>query len=407
MPKTASTSVTRAFVRPMMSVSGLFVNVANSPNTCILGPGGCRSSWGRKSAVGEEVAEIAIVDDDDDNRTRSIDYHPPPPPIRCLPKEERYDVSRRRRDMVRRRSATSTILGRQYSDFGPDGPRRKRGRRRYQERRERERIAAARHALGPAMNTHVGLDTSLFGWILPNRPMVFSTFRDPVDRLLSSFHYGIRYGGGMPGEVDKCALPGTSSDGTLAGWQADVVSARRIVTTTNDTSVYVGLLRDYLTSCRNAADNAYVQFLDPRTKDVRVALENLERHVIVGLQSDLDGTLMRFRDVALRSCVGHPKFREMETVLSGSLAAAAAAADNGDGYFRKSATRVVASEGGPRDGELAADDWSRDDATVDAVELAPPDVNAFDDDLQRLVREMTAGDEVIYKRALELYYQAQ
>ena len=45
--------------------------------------------------------------------------------------------------------------------------------------------------------------------------------------------------------------------------------------------------------------------------------------------------------------------------------------------------------------------------TVDAVELAPPDVNAFDDDLQRLVREMTAGDEVIYKRALELYYQAQ
>jgi hypothetical protein len=26
---------------------------------------------------------------------------------------------------------------------------------------------------------------------------VFSTFRDPVDRLLSSFHYGIQFGGGM------------------------------------------------------------------------------------------------------------------------------------------------------------------------------------------------------------------
>ena len=54
----------------------------------------------------------------------------------------------------------------------------------------------AKFDLYPSLHTHVAIDTSLFGWVLPQTPMVFSTFRDPVDRLLSSFHYGIQFGGG-------------------------------------------------------------------------------------------------------------------------------------------------------------------------------------------------------------------
>jgi hypothetical protein len=82
---------------------------------------------------------------------------------------------------------------------------------------------------------------------------------------------------------------------------------------------------------------------------------------------------------------------------------------NGDGYWRKSVTRVVVASGSPRrDGLSAADDESRDyGAVVEPVELASPDVKTFDEDLQKLVRKMTEGDETIYKRALELYhYQA-
>ena len=394
MPKTASTSVTRAFIRPMMSVPDLFTNVMNGPNTCVLGRGGCRSSWGEEGGGGGEEGE-------------GKEQRPTPP--RCLPKKgggkqgpttHCYEFDTR----------TSAL------DFGPDGPRRRRRGRTKGEgaggsrRDDRVRSVHRQGASGPALNTHVGLDASLFGWILPDRPMVFSTFRDPVGRLLSSFHYGVTYGGGLPGEVAKCELPLRSSspsssnnnddNATLADWQAGVANARKIATADNDTSVYQGLLRDYLASCRDAADNAYVQFLDPRTKDLRLALYNLERYVIVGLQSDVDVSLGRFRDVALRSCAGHPKYRALERVLSRSLAV------NGDGYWRKSVTRVVVASGSPRrDGLSAADDESRDyGAVVEPVELASPDVKTFDEDLQKLVRKMTEGDETIYKRALELYY---
>ena len=47
---------------------------------------------------------------------------------------------------------------------------------------------------GAKITTHVGLDPSLFGWVLPPNPMVFSTFRDPLERIFSAFHYGIQFG---------------------------------------------------------------------------------------------------------------------------------------------------------------------------------------------------------------------
>ncbi|KAL3817655.1 hypothetical protein ACHAXA_002000 [Cyclostephanos tholiformis] len=393
MPKTASTSVTHAFVRPLMSVPGLLTNLMNAPNTCILGPGGCRHSWGE----GRNRSSTSTT-------TRSIDHPPTPTPDRCLPRTMGRGMGPPT-SCYEYDSRTSVL------DYGPDGPYRgSKGRKgrgiggdahgkgasRGADRRRPRRHVVVHHAYGPALNTHVGLDTSLLGWILPHRPMVYATFREPVERLLSSFHYGIKYGGGLPGTVEKCTLPSTSSsmssNGTaLMAWQADVVRARRIASIYNDTSVYQGMLRDYLTSCSNAADNAYVQFLDPKTKDVRVALRNLERHVIVGLQSDVRSAVERFGNVVLRSCIGHPRYHALERALETS---SSMATDGEDGYLRRSATRVFVSSN-PTDLE----------AVDGAVELAPPDTETFDADLRVLVRKMTEGDEVIYKRALELYYQ--
>ena len=240
----------------------------------------------------------------------------------------------------------------------------------------------------------------MFGWLYPHRPMVCATFREPVERLLSSFHYGIRYGAGLPGNVEKCTLPASSSlssmrysNGTAAlmTWQAEVVEARRIASIHNDTRMYQNLLREYLISCSNAANNAYVQFLDPKTKNFRVALRNLERHVIVGLQSDVRGAVERFGNVVRKSCVGHPRYDALERAL---VRSSSMSIDGEDGHLRRSETRVVVSSG-------------RADREVvdDAIEFAPPDAGTFDADLRRLVRKMTEGDEMIYRRALELYYQ--
>ena len=104
------------------------------------------------------------------------------------------------------------------------------------------------YASAPMLKTHVGLDPSLFGWVLPRRPMVFGTFRDPVDRLLSGFHYGTRFGGGRPGEVQACTLPGRHA--TLEEWQRKMAEARGRAASRNDTTPYQRLLREYLTSCR-------------------------------------------------------------------------------------------------------------------------------------------------------------
>ena len=60
--------------------------------------------------------------------------------------------------------------------------------------------------------------------------MVFSTFRDPVERLLSSFHFGITFGTARPGQITQCELPGGLRRGR---WQKSVTEAARRVTAMN------------------------------------------------------------------------------------------------------------------------------------------------------------------------------
>jgi len=50
---------------------------------------------------------------------------------------------------------------------------------------------------------------------------------------------------------------------------------------------------------RKAVDNTYVQFLDPNTKSLEVALHNLERYIVVGLQSDMTETISRWANMTL------------------------------------------------------------------------------------------------------------
>ena len=82
----------------------------------------------------------------------------------------------------------------------------------------------------PSVESHVGLDTSMFGWLLPHNPIIFSMFCDPLERLLSSFHHGIRYGANRPGSVKPCVWD--------KGWQKNVAEARKLVLVYNDTTSY-------------------------------------------------------------------------------------------------------------------------------------------------------------------------
>ena len=78
----------------------------------------------------------------------------------------------------------------------------------------------------------------------------------------------------------------------LEAWQNRIISAREVAAL-DDLTLYQQALREYLESCKNAVDNAYVQFLDPKTKDVGVALAHLNKYVIVGMQTDVDQSLER------------------------------------------------------------------------------------------------------------------
>jgi len=372
LPKTASTSIFQLFWEPM---AGMFNNTETGPNACILGVGGCAPFWNGSSFEkmpdqnhGAKISTVlppyGIATENDATNTLS---HTESYSGRCFPLDEGPKI-----DCYEYDARTSTI------NFGPH---------RYNPKRRPlptwkriEQYASS----SPNLKTHVGLDPSLFGLVLPKKPMVFSTFRDPVERLLSSFHYGMKFGGGRPGEVGKCDLPGHKRQ---AQWQESVVRARTVATTQNDTSDYQKLLRDYLHDCRMAADNAYVQFLDPNTKDIHVAMANLERYVIVGLQSDLQRTLDRWKNITLQSCGDHPQFE----ALKKALFMPSTSTSKTDTHYRKSVSRV--------DGSGKAGKFGR----VDAVNLVSPDIDMFDEDLKELLRKMTAGDEYIYKRVIEMH----
>lgn len=214
--------------------------------------------------------------------------------------------------------------------------------------------------INPAVTGHSGLDISLYGWPLPKNALTFSVFRDPLQRLVSSFHYGITFGAGRPGQVTQCDLPVATNGTAKIPWAKQIVQARMLQS----------MFRNYLRACPVPTDNAYTGFLDPLHRNLTTALRNLENHVIVGLQDDIDNSLQRWINITLNTCLSHPSFAQLEKLL-----------ENQDtvGVLNPSLSRM------------------------NSVDLVVPAIETFDDDLKEMIRKYTKEDEVIYKRAVELY----
>lgn len=362
MPKTGSTSVLEAFIRPLM-ISGRFTNTNIHPNTCVLDVGGCENyrtiRKNKQNLWGGFPSDVVA------NATHSQ---------RCSPMKgvpftlcNEYDAN------------TSTLY---------IGPHRKQKKTSLP---HRSSMQQSYYDFSPHLETHVGFDPTLLGWVLPPRPMIFSAFRDPVQRLLSSFHYGVTFGAGRPGEVLLCALPGVD---TLKEWQARVVNARQLATASGDTSVYQQALREYLDACKFANDNVYVQFLDPRQKDVSIAIANLDTFdVIVGLTNDIQGTLKRWTSITLQSCKNHQRIGFITKML------ASKERDNQNQRYRKSIARWEPEDFYQDDHEAMQDKPNRRFDTT----LGVLDIHSFDTDLQDLIISLTVEDERIYKRVIELY----
>jgi hypothetical protein len=399
MPKTASTTLTQTFIGPLFK-AGKFTNTELGPNTCIERIGGCAEFWGEdweldeKKAVRETSVEVVA-----NLKKRSVTaprYATTNSKAtlnnqRCFPTRDGPAVNCYEYD-----PRTSTM------NFGPHRRNPKLDKHKRQKIKDPSTpwkpipalptLQQAHYDFSPNTKTHVGLDVSLFGWIMPQNPMVYSTFREPMERLLSSFHYGIQFGGGRPGQVDKCDLPGAGKGvGRVERWEQRVVKAREIATLQNDTTVYQMLLREYLDTCQSAADNAYVHFLDPDTHDVNVALKNLEEHVIVGLQTDMEGTLERWVNITKKSCSSHPQFQRMEDAVLNKILADIKT--NG-GVERKRASAVILN---------VTEVKTEETKSSSGIKLSSPDVRAFDKDLQKLLNKLIAGDEVIFKRVVEIY----
>ncbi|EJK73314.1 hypothetical protein THAOC_05068 [Thalassiosira oceanica] len=117
-----------------------------------------------------------------------------------------------------------------------------------------------------------------------------------------------------------------------------------------------------------AVNNTYVQFLDPDTKSLEKALYNLERYIVVGLQSDMTETMSRWANLTLRSCQDHPGFNTIEKLLNEAL------------QEELSEIRARSSE-------------------IDKY----PDYRSFHKELRDLIEEFTSGDQVIYSRAQEIF----
>ena len=398
LPKTASTSVTQSFIQPM-SKAGRFTNTELGPNSCIEGVGGCAPYW-----KGKHWDTTTITRKFTPNTTDMGDLIPAPKYIgsnnstRCYPMAGPGAP----KIMCSEYDARTMIM-----NFGPHRRPPKTGAS--STKKHMPTQLQAKFDIGPMFATHVGLDPSLFGWIMPKHPMVFSTFREPVERLLSSFHYGIQFGGGRPGEVGRCDLPGAGAGKERVNrWNAIVVKAREIATLQHNWTEYQSLLRIYLDTCSMAADNAYVQFLDPYSKDVKRAISNLETYVIVGLQTDLDNTMKRWINITKDSCLRHPHYHDIDgRVLQKILDDM----QRNGGFDRKreSTVELKQSHGQNQNGirrGLMEDGLDATEVTPQPtkdIKLTSPDVTKFDDDLQQLIHKLTKGDAIVYQRVLELY----
>ena len=286
VPKTASTSVWMAFMNPLL-LSKLFMPTYLMENSCIEGPGGCAAIWNissghsvvhRNGTLLENIPPyygIGTMIDLGKMAYTTADLG------RCFPREgvDRY--------------CYEYDVGTKMMNFGPPSKMQKvlRNRlgiqlgRKQNFRQPIERTVSmamsnenGTYLIHPTVTSHVGLDTSIFGWLLPHDPIIFSMFRDPLGRLLSSFHHGIRYGADRPGSVKPCFWI------SQKGWQKNVAEARKLALVYNDTASYQKMLHEYLQRCPNATKNAYTQFFDPLTKNLSVALYHLENHCVLAFR---------------------------------------------------------------------------------------------------------------------------
>lgn len=348
IPKTASSTIYKQFMTPL---STWFVNTFIGPQTCVSNPGGCLLHWNvtklstpTNYTISDEYADPACEECFEyNNATKTINYGP----INKLS------------PFLQKHHLTTELWVRKQIDS-------KKAKFLLRTVEENNGIYS------PSIYAHVGLQTSLFNSILPSNPLVFSVFRDPTERFFSSFHYGIMYGAAKPGHVHRCPLEGSNSN-----WQKRIANARMKVTVSNDTSDYEGLLRHYLTKCKDAAYNVYAQFLDPVTKDVNVALANLEKYVIVGLQTNITETLQLWANMTRKNCHNHRKFDAMQkSMLSIPF----------QETFVELREKVSIGE-------------------KDLVKFVTPDYTNFEKDLTLMIEEFIKEDEVIFNRAKELYKQ--
>jgi hypothetical protein len=205
MPKTASTTIAQTFMRPIFR-EGNFTNLDLGPNSCVTHVGGCAPFWKAQSGMPKKTGipnqrQIGGVRRLSETMGQSS-YVPPfgrKVPMasdkqfntnqRCFPSEENQRNNRQTQCHEYDASTSTMNYGHRPVPHG---------------KRALPVKVQAQFDAAQRLTTHVGLDPSLFGWILPPNPMVFSTFRDPLERIFSSFHYGIQFGGGRPGSVGRC-----------------------------------------------------------------------------------------------------------------------------------------------------------------------------------------------------------
>jgi hypothetical protein len=356
IPKTASSTIHKQFMTPL---STWFVNTYIGPQTCVSNPGGCLLHWNvttlstpinynssnsSNKINGDEYEDPACEECFEyNNATRTINYGP-------IEKLSTF---------LQKHHLTTELWVRKQIDSK-------------NAKFLLRTVEESQGVYSPSIYAHVGLQTSLFNYILPSNPLVFSAFRDPTERFFSSFHYGIMYGAAKPGHVHRCPLEGSNSN-----WQKRIANARMKVTVSNDTSDYEGLLQHYLMKCKDASWNVYTQFLDPVTKDVNVALANLEKYVIVGLKTNITETLQLWANMTRKNCHNHRRFESMQQSMLSIP-------------FRETFVEL------------------REKMSIgekDLIKFVTPDYTNFQNDLTLTIEEFIKEDKRIYNRVKELYKQ--
>ncbi len=220
IPKTATTSIYKLFMGPLES-SQAFATTKMNSNTCLTGPGGCEAFWNEEKSSNITSLGAQLI-------------HAPPYGIEVTKKVAKPKNATSIQSLVSDRCfpLSGSMPCIEYNEkngsmnYGPSSDHQKKGKKGDTKLMNLKlHINSNYHIVSgenivfnihPNMQDHVGLDVSLFSWLMPSKTMVFSAFRDPVERLISSFHYGIFYGANRPGQVSECVtyftLPNEEKD---------------------------------------------------------------------------------------------------------------------------------------------------------------------------------------------------